>query len=181
MKKGILVIAALAAILVVGGIGMIVSIDYSNQVQDSTPYVRSTSPPKITQIIAVEELTANHNMTDFVIDIMIKNYDIGDKELSSLDRKLGFQIQDYGIRYGFVIDSNNYDIVAHFNPDLVGENIFELVKFEESQEQIIETLKSDKEVWVHYEFLNPETDKKESKTSLFKMYDNLIFGSGFYD
>ena len=51
----------------------------------------------------------------------------------------------------------------------------------ESQEQIIETLKSDKEVWVHYEFMNPETDKKEPKTSLFKMYDNLIFGSGFYE
>ena len=181
MNKSILVIAAISAILVVGGIGMIISIDYSNQVQDSTPFVKTTSPPKIIQIIPVEELTANHNMTDFVIDLMIKNYDKGDKELSSLDRKLGFQIQDFGIRYGFVIDSNNYDIVAHFNPALVGENIFELVEFKESQAQIIETLKSDKQVWVHYEFVNPETDNKEPKTSLFKMYDNLIFGSGFYD
>jgi len=180
MKKDILVFSALAAILVVGVISIVASIDYTNQLQDSTPNVRSTSPPKITQTIVAEELTANHNMTDFVIGIMIKNYDNGDKELSSLDGKLGFKIQDYGIRYGFVVD-NNYDIVAHFNPDLVGENIFELTQFKESQEQIIETLKLDKQVWVHYNFTNPETNNKEPKTSLFKAYDNLIFGSGFYD
>lgn len=181
MKKDILVISALVAICVVGGISIISSIDYSNQVKDSTPYVRSTSPPEIIQIIVAEELTANHNMTNFVIGVMIKNYDKGDKELSSLDKKLGFKIQDFGLRYGFVLDSDNYDIVAHFNPDLVGENIFELTQFKESREQIIKTLKSDKEVWVHYEFVNPETNNKEPKTSLFKMYDNLIFGSGFYD
>ena len=188
MNKGLLITISILAILVVGSISMYASIEYTNQKTKSTP-VNISNEPKveiISQVIGKveiisEEITKNHEFAKYLVNLTIENYENGDKEVSALDKKLGFKIQDLGIRYSFVIDANTWDIVAHFDPKFVGKNVFDVISPTETKEQIENTLDTDDEIWVHYEFINPETDKIEPKTSLFMMHDGYIFGSGFYN
>lgn len=164
------------SILVIGISSMYASYEYSNQLVtvEKIPEI-----PKIVDTI-LEELTPNHDMSDLLVNLMIKNYDKGNKELSALDKKLGFKITGVGMRYGFVIDENEI-IVAHYNPKFIGEKSFAMSNSIESHQQISSALDMEGQIWVHYNFINPETTQVEPKTSLFRMHDGLIFGSGFYD
>lgn len=161
-------------ITIVGSVGLGLSFDYSDSIEDTDEKQKSS------RVIAItEEITDDHKLATTLVNHMIKTYDEGNNQISALDGKLGFKISGAEFRYGFVID-NEGEIVAHFNPSLVGENSFALINSEESEEMIKNTLNYLGEIWVHYDFENPETEKVEPKTSLFKLHDGYIFGSGFY-
>ena len=188
MNKTLLITISMIAIIGIGSISMYASIEYTNQTTKSTP-VNIVDEPKVEIIsqaigkveIVSEEITKNHEMVRYLVNLTIKNYEKGDKEVSFLDKKLGFKVQDIGIRYAFILDANTWDVVAHFNPELVEKNLFDLVSPTETKEQIENALKTDGEIWIHYEFINPETDNIEPKTSLLMMHDEYVFGSGFYN
>ncbi len=172
----------MTAILGIGGFGMYASYEYSNPYIDMHRAPDPVTIEKSQELITEkkEELTLNHKMTVTVVDVMIENYDKGGNELSALDKKLGFKIAGVGLRYGFVIDENS-EIVAHFNPIRVGLESYAMANSAESKQQIFSTLDKEGQIWIHYSFINPESDKLEPKTSLLKMHDGLIFGSGFYN
>jgi len=176
MNKGYLITIAMVAISVVGIVSIYASYEYSNQLVDveEIPEI-----PKIVDNTEVE-LTRNHEMSEMLVNLMIENYEKGNKEISSLDKKLGFKITGVGMRYGFVLDENEM-IVAHYNPKFIGQKNIAMSISIESKDQILSTLNNEGQIWIHYDFINPETKKIEPKTSFLKMYDGLIFGSGFYN
>ena len=178
MSKVILVIISIATILGVGGLGMLLSIEQTNTQPVDTVIVSKVidTPQK-----ASEVLTENHNSTIALVDIMIKIYDDGNQELSAIDQKLGYKIQGVGERYGFIWDAENVEILAHPSPDLVGRNLFDIISPNESKQEILTTLETDGQIWIHYDFINPENKQTEPKTTLLKLHDGLIFGSGFYN
>ena len=182
MNKTYLIILSMTAILGIGGFGMYASWDYSNPSVEISRLPEPIIIEKVQEPITEkkEKSTVNHKMIIKVVDIMIENYDNGGKELSALDKKLGFKITGLGLRYGFVIDENS-EIVAHFNPIRVGLESYAMANSAESKQQIFSTLDKEGQIWIHYSFINPESDKLEPKTSLLKMHDGLIFGSGFYN
>ena len=86
-----------------------------------------------------------------------------------------------GEAYVFVIDPTDFLLVAHGNDaDLVGKEIQTLANFSQTNEEILASLEEDKETWLGYDFLNPETGDEEMKESYLVLYENYIFGSGFY-
>jgi len=172
MKNQYFIIISMVAIIIVGSIGLGLSFQY-------TPDTDRDKKERGQRVIAIaEEITDDHELATKLVNHMIETYEEGDRQISALDGKLGFKVSGVEFRYGFVIDGEK--IVAHFNPTLIGENSFAIINSEESEEMIKDTLNYLGEVWVHYDFENPETGKVEPKTSLFKMHDGYIFGSGFY-
>ena len=81
--------------------------------------------------------------------------------------------------YPFVGDSDA-DLVAHgSNPDLVGQSILTLIKYDMTLETFISELQEG-EFWYEYTFHNPATGTEQHKRALFVLYDGHIFGSGYY-
>lgn len=125
--------------------------------------------------------TENHKLAQQVVTIIINTYEKSDKDLSILSNSLDMNINSKHKRYGFVIDFDTQKIVAHPNPDLIGQDSFALINASESKESILENLENSEGHWIYYEFTNPNTGNIEPKTSWFKLHDGLIFGSGFYN
>ncbi len=120
-------------------------------------------------------------LSQTLVDEVIKKYDNEGKDLSALEDFLEFKINSTSERYAFVIDFDTKKIVAHPNTELLGQDSFALINASESEESILENLKNSDGHWVYYDFMNPETENLEPKTSWFKLHDGLIFGSGFYN
>jgi len=176
MNKTLLIIISMTAILGVGGAGMYASLEYSPIESQKSIEL------ELVEIIQSEpmKLTKNHEISKLIVKNMIETYENGNQELSALDKKLGFKVSDgVGLRYGFVLE--NEVIVAHYIPKLIGDKSFAMDNSLEPREEIISALEKNGEIWLHYDFYNPETQRVDPKTSFFKMHDGLIFGSGFYN
>jgi len=86
-----------------------------------------------------------------------------------------------GELYPFVLDPNNITVVAHgLNPDAVGTKSVSLTESDRSYEQILEDLKNNKGTWTEYQYVNPDTEKKELKRTWLYLHDDYIFGCGYY-
>ena len=145
------------------------------QYMDQSPVIQE----EITEPVS-EELTKDHNLTSHLVNVMIKTYDKNNQQLESLDGLLGFNVSEKGLRYGFVLDKEMVTI-AHYNTEFVGKNVFATLKTTEPKEEILSTLETQGQIWIHYEFINPENDLIEPKTTLLILHNGLIFGSGFYN
>jgi len=125
--------------------------------------------------------TKNHKMAKEIVTIVIGSYEKSNKDISALDEHLDFNVNSQYKRYAFVIDADTKKIVAHPNAELIGEGSFALINSSESVESILENLENNDGHWIYYDFVNPNTNEIEPKTSWFKLHDGLIFGSGFYN
>ena len=83
--------------------------------------------------------------------------------------------------YVFIADENN-DIIAHPNPDVVGENLLDDSGVDITGYRQGEVIASATEEgkWVDYIFLNLATGNQEYKHSWSVRHDGLIFVSGWY-
>lgn len=83
--------------------------------------------------------------------------------------------------YVFIVDEND-EIIAHANPDLLGESLYGPVGVDitgyRSGEAIASATAEGK--WVDYIFLNLATGNQEYKHTWVVKHDGLIFGSGWY-
>ena len=83
--------------------------------------------------------------------------------------------------YVFIADENN-DLIAHPNPDILGENLMgplgvDITGYRHGEEVAGAT---EEGKWVDYIFLNPVSGNQEYKHSWVVRHDGLIFGSGWY-
>ena len=139
-------------------------------------YLDSQENKEIVDI--TETITDNHKNAQTIVKTMIKQYE---KNNDLSDVHLGYNINSKIPTYGFVIDMDTEIIVSHPNEELIGQTTFVMKNSLESHEQIISTLNNGEKIWVHYDFENPASGEIESKTSLLKLHDGYIFGSGFYN
>lgn len=131
---------------------------------------------------AQNQLSENYQNAQMLVNIVIKNYDKNDQEIESLENMLGFNIDTGNEKYVFVYDMGTKNIVAHPNPDLIGQNVFEdLITVIDPVSQIHSELSSDGESIMRYQWMNPDTLKEEIKTSYLKLHDGLVFGSGYFE
>ena len=117
----------------------------------------------------------NRMLAEQLIDLVIENYD---KSKSKVD-PLEFKLINGEIRYVFVLD-RELTVIAHPIPELMG-NTFDNINAVRTFEEINSELVSEKQTWVNYSVLNPNSGQVENKKSLFKLHDGLVFGSGFYN
>lgn len=84
--------------------------------------------------------------------------------------------------YVFVIEKGTFRIVAHgTNPEYVNTLSSDLVDYNGVNiGELIDKSATSDGVWVYYKFLNPETEKVESKSSWIILHDEYIFGVGVY-
>ena len=79
------------------------------------------------------------------------------------------------------ISNLELELVAHgSNPDLVGEALWDLIEPDKSMEQIRDELDVDGTSWIEYIFVNPATERVELKRALLEVYDDYVFGAGYY-
>lgn len=129
-----------------------------------------------------EILSENHKVAQIIVDQIIKKFDDTPfKDKKAMDGLLEYNWNGKDYKYGFVIDMKTGIVLYHPNQSLLGEKIYDLITPLESPEQIKSILETEGKIWVHYDFLNPESLEIEPKTSLFQLHDELIFGSGFYN
>lgn len=96
------------------------------------------------------------------------------KELSSIDNL------QFGDHYTFVLSPELDEILVHPNQNLVGTEPTGVNNANFSVDKIIDRLEEDGNVWIEYEFLNPDNDKVQHKRALLVLENNLVFGSGYY-
>ena len=124
----------------------------------------------------------NYQNAQMIVNVVIEIYDKNNQEIESLDNMLGFNINSVNKKYVFVYDEETKNIVAHPNPDLIGQNVFEeLINSIDPVSQIHSELSGDGESIMRYQWMNPDTLKEEIKTSYLKLHDGLVFGSGYFD
>ena len=83
--------------------------------------------------------------------------------------------------YPFVYRLGDRVLVAHgSNPDLVGIAVDDLITPDRPLDQISAELERDGTAWVEYRALNPATGQEEHKRSWLELYDDYVFGSGYY-
>ena len=87
-----------------------------------------------------------------------------------------------GAWYVFIIDEEGHTI-AHFNPDLIGEDLRGDLGVDITGYRFGDLMLSAPEegLWVDYVFLNPATGAEETKHAWVALHDGLIFGSGWYE
>ena len=83
--------------------------------------------------------------------------------------------------YVFIVDEND-EIIAHPNPDVVGESLFgptgvDITGYRHGEEIAGAT---EEGKWVDYIFLNPASGNQEYKHAWVVRHDGLIFASGWY-
>ena len=134
---------------------------------------------KYQKFVKVFDKRTNQGIAQQITDVMISNYEMRNE--IPLDPNLyKFYINDDIYRYGFVIELDSGIIVAHANPEKVGLASTSLSHAVEPYEQLVKTLKTTNQTFVHYDFENPDTGEIEAKTSWFKQVDGYVFASGFY-
>jgi len=139
-------------------------------------------PIEIEKQVEKEILTENHKVAQIIVDQIIKKFDDTPfKDAKALDGLLEYNWNGKAYKYGFVVDMKTDIVLYHPLQSLLGEKIYDLITPLESPEQIKSALETEGKIWVHYDFMNPETLEIEPKTSLFQLHDELIFGSGFYN
>ena len=83
--------------------------------------------------------------------------------------------------YPFVVDANSLEIVAHGAlPGLVGTTASFLEEADRSLDRIMLELNQDEDVWVAYMAENPGTRTPQLTRTYLYLYDEYIFGSGYY-
>lgn len=171
---------AIVALVIAAGAAVFMTIS-SVDSPTSSDSVLTPIPVPQESVKEIEVSTRNQNLAKLAVEIVIDVYEDKDKDLSVVHNYLNMNFNSKDKRYAFVIDYDTQKILAHPRTDLIGQNSFALMNSEESTESILENLKSQEGVFVHYEFENPETGIVEPKTSWFKLHDGMIFGSGFYN
>lgn len=96
------------------------------------------------------------------------------KDLASIDNL------QFGEHYTFVLSPELDEILVHPNQKLVGTEPTGVNNANYSVDKIIDRLEEDGNVWIEYEFLNPDNDKVQHKRALLVLENNLVFGSGYY-
>ncbi len=121
----------------------------------------------------------NRLVAEKLVDVIIEKYDSG-QTLDLLDGEpLGFRLTNGEVRYVFILD-DELAAIAHYIPGAIGAT-FESINAVRTFDQVSRDLESEGQTWIHYEKYNPNTNKIESKTSLLKLHDGIVFGSGFYN
>lgn len=114
-------------------------------------------------------------LEDEIKDAITQTIDSFDgKELSSIDNL------QFGDHYTFVLSPELDEILAHPNQNLVGTEPTGVNNANFPVDKIIDRLEDDGNVWIEYEFLNPDNDKVQHKRALLVLENNLVFGSGYY-
>ncbi len=107
------------------------------------------------------------------IEFVIDQYELNpDAPLSKLN--LGVN------PYVFVLDHETKLIIAHPNSTNIGDVAFLYGNSVESESLIMETIDMSGSMWVHYDWINQESNTIQQKTSFLQFHDGLIFGSGFF-
>ena len=130
-----------------------------------------------------EDASDKMSSVELVMQAVKEATDLYDMEGADAFESITSQSAEFvqGKAYVFVIDPTDFLLVAHGNnADLVAEELQTLAKFNQTNEEILASLEEDKETWLGYEFLNPETGNEEMKESYYILHENYIFGSGFY-
>ena len=81
--------------------------------------------------------------------------------------------------YPFIGDSTAHLVAHGSNPDLIGDDIRVLIKYDMPLETFISELQEG-EFWYEYTFHNPATGTEQHKRALFVLHDGHVFGSGYY-
>ncbi len=86
-----------------------------------------------------------------------------------------------GESYVLIFDAED-KLIAHINPDLIGEDIKGDLGVDSTGYRFGESIANATEDghWVDYVYLNPATGNEEYKHSFVIRHDGLIFGSGWY-
>lgn len=85
------------------------------------------------------------------------------------------------IIYPYVVDAETWETVAHSTiPGRVGVCCSHAIAAYNDLDAVREELESNSGVWVEYAFFNPITGQDEYKRVWLAMYDDYIFGSGYY-
>lgn len=114
-------------------------------------------------------------LEDEIKDAITQTIDSFDgKELSSIDNL------QFGDHYTFVLSPELDEILAHPNQNLVGTEPTGVNNANFPVDKIIDRLEDDGNVWIEYEFLNPDNNKVQHKRALLVLENNLVFGSGYY-
>ncbi len=84
-------------------------------------------------------------------------------------------------QYPFILSPADYTVLAHgANPDRVGSTSIALTDADRPVDEIIADLQNNDGTWVEYTFAHPTTGMDQSKRSWLVLYDDLIFGAGYY-
>lgn len=118
-------------------------------------------------------------LAEYLVDAIIEKYDSGQTIQSLNGDPLGFTLLNDEIRYVFILDED-LTAIAHYIPGAIGAT-FESINAVRTFDQVSRDLESEGQTWIHYEKYNPNTNKIESKTSLLKLHNGIVFGSGFYN
>ena len=89
---------------------------------------------------------------------------------------------DKGELYVFAYDLQGVMLAHPKNPALIGQNLIAVPDTEGKlfRKEIVEKAKSQGSGWVHYVYLNPETNKQEHKTTYFQKVGDVILCCGVY-
>ena len=151
--------------------------------KDSSKYpsLKIAESPPVSYSTRVLAEDADYLTAKKIVNNVIFRYDENNKKIPGLTPSLTFHISDITIKYAFVWEMKTKDIVAHPDSSLVGKNVFrDVITTNEPLDQINSELMTFKQTKITYEWKNPETSKMETKVSYLKLYDGLIFGSGYF-
>ena len=148
----------------------------TNETIDSSDVI----PAELTTIQG--ENNKDYQNAQMLVNVVIKNYDKNNQEIDPILNELGFNIDSTNEKYVFVYDIDTKNMVAHPNSDLIGKNVFEeLIVSLVPVNQIDAKLNDDGQSIMRYEWVNPETQTEQVKTSYLKLHDGLVFGSGYFE
>ena len=84
--------------------------------------------------------------------------------------------------YAFIVDSDTGTLVAHANPDLVGQLASDIPGPNNYPTgAAVEASADENGAWFDYTFTNPATGSVETKHSWIVVHDGIMFGSGWYE
>lgn len=146
-----------------------------------SPSLKIAESPPVSYSTRVLAEDADYLTAKKIVNNVIFRYDENNKKLRGLTPSLTFHINETTIKYAFVWEMSTKDIVAHPDSSLIGKNVFrDVITTNEPLDQINSELMTFKQTKITYEWKNPETSKMETKVSYLKLYDGLVFGSGYF-
>lgn len=130
----------------------------------------------------IDENGENLRLAELIIDLAILAHLSNDGgDFKNIEENLGYVVNNVDEKYVFIYELETGLIRAHPTPELINQNIFDVIEPNKSQKMINSELVDSPLTIITYDWINPQTNNIETKITVLQLEGEYVFGSGFFE